>query len=145
MAVGILMNIRIQTDDSSISWTDTANLFKVVGWGQREPDDLRLAFAKSTFKCFAFDDAKLVGIGRTIDDGRYYATIVDVVVHPDYQRRGIGRQIMQNLKARTTGFLVVTLTAAPEVQSFYKKLGWRKLTTEMIFPRSEEQARQNCE
>jgi ribosomal protein S18 acetylase RimI-like enzyme len=139
------MSIHLQTNDSGISWLDVSNLFKAVGWGQRKPDDLRSAFAKSTFPCFAFDDAKLVGFGRTIDDGRYYATIVDIVIHPDYQRRGIGRQIMQNLKARMTGFLVVTLTAAPHVQPFYKKLGWRMMKTGMMFPRSEEQAKQNCE
>ena len=81
-----LMNIRIQTNDSGINWTDVANLFKAVGWGQREPDDLRSAFSKRTFKCFAFDDTKLVGFGRTIDDGKYMATVVDMIVHPDYQR-----------------------------------------------------------
>jgi len=117
------MTIRIHTNDSGVSWTDVTNLFRSVGWGQRDPEQVCSAFAKSTFKCFAFNDAKLVGFGRTIDDGRYYATIVDVVVHPDYQRQGIGRQIMQSLKAALNGFLVITLTAAPEVQPFYMKLG----------------------
>jgi len=92
------MTIRIQTDDSGVSWTDVASLFQAVKCGQREPDDLRSAFGKSTFKCFAFDGDKLVGFGRTIDDGKYMATVVDMIVHPDYHGRGIGRQIMQNLQ-----------------------------------------------
>ena len=70
------MMIRIQTDDSIVNWIDVANLFKAVGWGRREPDDLCSAFGKSTFKCFAFDGEKLVGFGRTIDDDKYYATIL---------------------------------------------------------------------
>jgi aralkylamine N-acetyltransferase len=139
------MNIRIETDDSGIDWTDVANLFQAVGWGQREPDDLRAAFGKSTFKCFAFDDKRLVGFGRTIDDGKYMAAVVDMIVDPDYQRYGIGRQIMQNLQGRLTGFLYVTLTAAADAQPFYEKLGWRKMTTGMILPRDEEQVRRNCE
>jgi aralkylamine N-acetyltransferase len=92
------MTIRIQTNDSGINWTEVANLFTSVGWGNRDPHDVRVAFNKSTFACFAFDDSKLVGFGRTIDDGKYYATVVDVVVHPEYQRQSIGRQIMQNLQ-----------------------------------------------
>jgi predicted acetyltransferase len=42
------------------------------------------------------------------------------------------------------GLLVVTLTAATDVQPFYRKLGWRLMSTGMIRPRSEEQARLNC-
>jgi ribosomal protein S18 acetylase RimI-like enzyme len=88
----------MQDNDSGIRWIEAASLFTAVGWGAREPEHLREAFARSTFKCFAFDDAKLVGFGRTIDDGRYYATLVDRIVHLDYQRQGIGSQIMQNLQ-----------------------------------------------
>jgi GNAT superfamily N-acetyltransferase len=139
------MNIRLETTDSGISWTEVASLFQVVKWGQRDPNDLRSAFGKSTFKCFAFDDETLVGFGRTIDDGKYMATVVDMIVHPDYHGRGIGRQIMHNLQSRLKGFLYVTLTAAAEVQPFYTRLGWRKMTTGMILPRDEEQARRNCE
>jgi hypothetical protein len=32
------------------------------------------------------------------------------------------------------GFLLITLTATPEGQPFYKKLGWRILRTGMILP-----------
>jgi aralkylamine N-acetyltransferase len=139
------MSIHMQTNDSGVSWIDVANLFQAVGWGECEPDDLRAAFGKSTYKCFAFDDERLVGFGRTIDDGKYMATVVDMIVHPDYHRRGIGHEIMQNLQSRLKGFLYVTLTAMADVQPFYTKLGWRKMTTGMILPRDEEQVRRNCE
>jgi GNAT superfamily N-acetyltransferase len=115
-----------------------------VGWGTRDPNDIRAAFAHSTIKAFAFDGAELVGFGRTIDDGKFYATVVDVVVSPEYQRKGIGREIVEDLQSRLKGFLVVTLTASPDVQPFYRRLGWRNQTTAMIRPRSEEQARLNC-
>jgi hypothetical protein len=52
---------------------------------------------------------------------------------------------MQSLQSRLKGFLVVTLTAVADVQPFYAKLGWCKMTTRMIFPRDEAQARRNCE
>ena len=136
--------IRIERDDRSVSWEEVAILFHAVGWGRRDPHDVQSAFARSTFKAFAFEGAKLVGFGRTVDDGRYYATVVDVVISPSHQRKGIGRAIVEDIQNRLNGFLVVTLTAAADVQPFYRRLGWRHQTTAMIRPRSEEQARLNC-
>jgi aralkylamine N-acetyltransferase len=136
--------MRIETDDAGVSWAQVAALFAAVGWGARDPDEIRAAFSRSTFKAFAYDGGELLGFGRTIDDGRFYATIVDVVVSPAYQRKGVGRAIVEDLQRRMKGFLVVTLTAAPAVQPFYKRLGWKMLTTGMIRPRSQEQARLNC-
>ena len=139
------MTIRTQMSDTDVDWSEVANLFASVGWGDRDPINVRRAFQKSTYVCFAFHDSKLVGFGRTIDDGRYYATVVDVVVHPEYQRQNIGQQIMRNLQNALKGFVLTTLTAVPAAQSFYEKLGWRKLKTGMMLPRSEEQANSYCE
>ena len=136
--------MRIKRSDESVSWQQVAALFQAVGWGQRDPNAIQSAFARSSFKAFAFDGDELVGFGRTIDDGRFYATVVDVVVHPAHQQKGIGKAIVQDLQSRLEGFLIVTLTAAPDVQPFYGRLGWRKQTTAMIRPRSKEQARLNC-
>ena len=112
----IIVSTRLQTNDSWIDGNQAASLFIAVGWGAREPEHLREAFAKSTFKCFAFGDAKLVGFGRTIDDGRYDATVVDRIVHPDDQKKGICTKIIQNLQNSMQGFLVTMRTAVPKVQ-----------------------------
>jgi GNAT superfamily N-acetyltransferase len=138
------VTIRIERNDEGISWEQIAGLFQAVGWRKRDPQDVRAAFARSTFKAYAFDRDELIGFGRTIDDGRYYATVVDVVVSPSHQRKGTGRAIVEDLQSQLNEFLVVTLTAAPDVQPFYRKLGWRHQSTAMILPRSKEQARLNC-
>ena len=80
------------------------------------------SFERSTFKAFAFEGDELVGFGRTVDDGRFYAILADVVVAPAWQRRGVGTAIVQDLQSRLKGFRMVTLTATPEVQPFYG--GW---------------------
>ena len=107
--------MRLERDDETVSWDQVAELFSSVGWGQRDPDAIQSAFSYSSFKAFAFDGDELVGVGRTIDDGRFYATIVDKVVHPAYQRKRVGSAIVEYLQSRLEGFLVVTLTAAPDV------------------------------
>ncbi|MEM9403944.1 MAG: GNAT family N-acetyltransferase [Pseudomonadota bacterium] len=43
------------------------------------------------------DDGRLIGMGRLIGDGGCNYEVVDIAVHPDYQRRGLGTEIMQSL------------------------------------------------
>lgn len=136
--------MRIERSEGSVSWEQVTGLFRAVGWGERDPNEVKDAFARSSFKAFALEGSELIGFGRTIDDGHFYATLVDVVVAPTHQRSGIGRAIVEDIQARLQGFLVVTLTTTPDVQKFYEQLGWRKQTTAMIRPRSSEQAMLNC-
>ena len=42
--------------------------------------------------------------------------------------------IVRDLQGRLNGFRMVMLTATPEVQPFYRRLGWRRLITGMLFP-----------
>lgn len=127
-----------------MTWERVADLFRAVGWHERGAEEVQRAFARSSFKAFAFDGDELVGFGRTVDDGHYYASIVDVVVAPGWQRQGIGRSIVEELQRCLEGYLMVTLVAAPDVQGFYRRLGWERQRTAMILPRSEEQRRSNC-
>ncbi len=136
--------MRIESDDGNVSWERVVELFRAVGWRDRNAEDVRSSFARSSFKAFAFEDGELVGFGRTVDDGRFYASVVDLVVVPSHQRRGIGRAILEELQRHLDGFLVVTLTAAPRVQGFYQRSGWQLQTTAMMLPRSDEQRRSNC-
>jgi GNAT superfamily N-acetyltransferase len=137
--------MRIEHSDEAVPWERAAALFGEIGWTARDAAEVRGAFSRSSFKAFAFEGDELVGFGRTVDDGRFYATVVDVVVAPAWQRMGIGTAIVQDLQSRLKGFLMVTLTATPEVQPFYKRLGWHRMVTAMLFPRSPRQAALNCE
>jgi len=138
--------MRIERSDEEVSWELVVALFQAVGWDGRDAANVQAAFSRSTFKAFAFEGKELIGFGRTIDDGRFYANIVDVVVSPAYQRSGVGRAIVEDLQSRISinGFLVVTLTAAPDVQPFYRRLGWRNQNTAMILPQSKAQEQLNC-
>jgi GNAT superfamily N-acetyltransferase len=139
--LGGLEALRIAGTTDDVDWREVVALFQAAGWGERDTTEIATAFARCPVRAFAFDGDTLVGVGRAIDDGRYYATIVDVVVSPAHQRRGVGRAIVAALQARLTGYLLVTLTAAPEVQGFYQRLGWQRQGTAMIWPRSAAQAR----
>lgn len=40
---------------------------------------------------------RIIGMGRAVSDGALVATLHDIMVHPEYQRQGIGRRIVKLL------------------------------------------------
>lgn len=120
------MDIRIIDDLSGVCWKRISELIKAVGWPQRSPEDLKNAFEKSTYIRIAYNQDTIVGFGRTVDDDKYYGMIVDLVVAPDFQGKGIGSIILQELKDEMKGFYIIGLMAAPGKHDFYHKQGWKK-------------------
>jgi aralkylamine N-acetyltransferase len=118
--------IQYQADLNGVSWNRISELMEAVGWDQRCPEELRQAFGKSTYVRIAYDGNKIIGFGRTVDDGRYYGMIVDLVVDPEFQGRGIGSKILRELQEEMTGYKIISLRAAPGMQDFYLKQGWKK-------------------
>jgi len=88
---------------------------------------------------FIYDGAQLAAFGRTMDDGCFYAMLVDVVVKPAYQKSGLGRDIVTHLREQLEGYKFITLTAAPGKEEFYLKLGWLRQASAMIWPVSDKQ------
>ena len=117
------MELTYRFSTSDAEWNELEGLFKAAGMGGRAKQKIARAFKKSSLVCLAFDSARLVAASRALTDWEYHATIYDVVVHPDYQQRGIGtrmmHELMQRLKVRR--FMLV---AKKEVQSFYGRLGF---------------------
>ena len=89
--------IRFQHDSQGVDWQDLVRLFKLANLGGREGDKIKRAFENSTVVCFAMDGSRLVGAARALSDLEYHATVYDVVIHPDYQRRGVGTKLMSEL------------------------------------------------
>jgi len=133
------MSIRYTNNCDQVNWIEVSSLFDKVKWGTRQPDVVQSTFEKSSFCRFAYANDKLVGVGRTVDDGAYYAWIVDLAVLPEYQGKGIGSYILKELECDLKPYITTMLTAASGKNSFYEKLGWVKQSSAYIWPRSESQ------
>ena len=129
----------------SIDWSRISELFKIVEWGYRPPEEIEQAFKQSTVTIFLYDNEELIGFGRTVDDGKYYALLVDVVIHPDYQGKGLGKKLVHDLRTQLQGYEFITLTAAPKKDGFYHKIGWKKQSSSFIYPKDAKQAEEHCE
>ena len=79
---------------------------------------------KMTINTTAWDGDKLVGCVRVLTDGYFFGTIPEILVLPDYRRRGIGRRLME--LAFETSPTSLFFGAQPEAVGFYEKLGYEK-------------------
>jgi ribosomal protein S18 acetylase RimI-like enzyme len=128
-----------------VNWKRISELFVLVDWEKRAPKEIEKSFRTSSVTCFVKDENEIIGFGRTVDDGKYYALLVDIVIHPDYQSKGIGKSIVNELRNRLEGYEFITLTAAPNKEGFYQKIGWKKQKSAFIFPKDEKQINEHCE
>jgi aralkylamine N-acetyltransferase len=99
-------------------------LFEAARLGGRRGDKILRAFLNSSLVCFARHGDRLIGASRALSDGEYHALIYDVVVHPEYQRHGIGSTMLRELLGRLPVWRVM-LVAGEEVQPFYQRFGFR--------------------
>ena len=101
-------------------------LYKANHWSSaRQPDALRQAMLNSHAVVSAWDSAQLVGVGNAISDGFLVVYYPHLLVHPDYQRQGIGRSILERLKQRYEGLHMQMLVADGEAIAFYEHCGFR--------------------
>lgn len=75
------------------------NLYKSVGWLNytSNPAMLKNAYKNSLKILGAYDADKLVGIIRVGGDGYSIVYIQDMIVLPEYQRKGIGTLLLEKI------------------------------------------------
>ena len=89
----------------------------------REYDVSRAATALTkTTNIGAWRGARLVGVVRVLTDDYFFATVPEILVDPEFQRRGIGRELMRRaLAVSPRGKLF--FGAQEQSVGFFTKLG----------------------
>ena len=112
-----------------------AELRRVAGLGERSLEAAELGLPQSLFAVCVRDGDRLIGMGRVIGDGGCNYEIVDMAVHPDYQRQGMGKRIMEALmdwlRANAPKTAYVCLIADDHAPALYAQFGF-----EPVAPRS---------
>jgi GNAT superfamily N-acetyltransferase len=118
------------TYTNTISVEDYNALFCAVGWGDCNPEQLANAIKNSAYIVVAKDGERIVGAARIVWDGGDGALLRDVVVLPEYQGYGIGKNLITKTidfirQALRTGWVVrYDLIASAGKEIFYSKLGF---------------------
>ena len=102
------------------------DLFLAVEWEVGNyPDRLVVALANSDTVYSAWDADRLIGLINALDDGVLTAYVHFLLVHPDYQSQGIGKELMRRMIAQYQDVLRMVLTADDSEAEFYQKMGLR--------------------
>lgn len=106
------------------------NLYRANGWTAADkPEALYQGLISSHALVSAWDEENLVGLGNAISDGHLVVYYPHLLVHPDYQGKGIGQMIMQRMAEKYGHFHMQMLTADGKAINFYEKCGFVKAGT----------------
>lgn len=107
------------------------SLYTSVGWENytRSPQMLERAYENSFLKIAAFDGERLIGMVRVVGDGASVVLIQDLLVRPEYQRKGIGSKLMRAVLERCKNVYQIELMTddTEKTTSFYQSLGLKKV------------------
>ncbi|MBU8892100.1 MAG: GNAT family N-acetyltransferase [Bacteroidales bacterium] len=106
------------------------DLFETTDWNTKyelSKEELYIALKNSWYTISVFEKEQLVGFGRVICDGVVHALILDVIIQPERQGEGIGKEIMNKLvtKCKKHKIRDIQLFSAKDKAGFYEKLGFK--------------------
>lgn len=135
------MDIEISLSCEGVQWQEVAAILKSVGMAYRDPEIHKRAFEASYVTVFLYRQGELLGFGRAISDGEYQAAVYDCAIKTEYQGKGFGRLIMEEMLPKIANCNVI-LYAAPGREGFYQNHKFRRMKTGMArFIHSEEMAK----
>ena len=115
-----------------MDWEEASEVIRraPLGSAKRAPEVLKQAFHNSFAAVLARDGDRLVGMCRALCDGHFGAVVYDVVLLPEYQGRGLGREMLGRL-CELLPVENIILYAVPGKEDFYRKCGFKAMRTAM--------------
>ncbi len=115
-------------EERNPSYDEYKTLRDAVGWGQTDETLTTKALNNTLYSLIALESNEVVAIGRVIGDGGLYYYIQDLIVSPNYQSKGYGKELMTKLmvfiQSHAHPGSTIGLMAAPGLESFYKEFGF---------------------
>ena len=117
---------------ASYKGEEILSLYASVGWTAYTdcPETLQRGFENSLLTLAAYEDGQLAGLIRTVGDGNTIVFVQDILVYPEYQRRGIGRALLQAVLDHYSHVRQIELATdnTPGTIGFYKSMGFVEMS-----------------
>lgn len=114
------------TEEKKFTKEQVQQLFLSVNWiSGKYPERLYKALMNSSTVLTVWDEKKLIGLTRVLDDSEMLAQIHYVLVDPDYQEMGIAGKMIEYIKEKYKDFMYID--GMPEDKKnvpFYQKHGF---------------------
>lgn len=109
-------------------------LYEFAPWARgRSVEGIVSMLANTDHVFSAWDGDRLVGFARVLTDGIYRATVWDVIVDPDYQNRGVGEKLVQEMLSHPSLADVEKFWLNTRDKfSFYEKFGFIRSDQAMV-------------
>ncbi|HVU94965.1 MAG TPA: GNAT family N-acetyltransferase [Puia sp.] len=118
----------------------TAEIIEVYnssGLNRPTTDPRRIAgmYANSNLVVTAWDGDLLVGVSRSLTDFHYCCYLSDLAIRKEYQKQGIGQELVRLTKEAIGPSSMLLLLAAPSAMEYYPKIGMDKLDNAFMIKR----------
>ena len=127
--------MEYRVNDKDLDTAEFLSLVQRVWPGSYDAERTQNALSR-TMNITARDHDRLVGCLRILSDGYYFGTITELLVLPEYQRRGIGSRLLQLAKENAPAMLY--FGSQPGLEGFYEKNGCRKGMQSYIIEKKRE-------
>jgi GNAT superfamily N-acetyltransferase len=114
--------------ENSLTYQEYVSLRSSVGWNNFAQEQVVKSIRNSIYDIKVVVENSTIAMGRLIGDGTYYL-VVDIIVQPEYQGKGIGSKILDSITKYVEdntpigGRSSVQLIAEPGKEGFYGKKG----------------------
>jgi GNAT superfamily N-acetyltransferase len=126
-------------DDVRIEAVQLAQVFRESGIARPVDDLPRLAamLEHANLLVTAWDGKRLIGVARALTDFSFCCYLSDLAVARDYQKRGIGKQLIERVRERVPvgEQSMLLLLSAPDAMGYYPKVGFDKVENGWIIKR----------
>ena len=118
--------MRIAYEDTNVFQAeDLQNLFLSVKWESgNHPEKLAVAMKHSDSVFSAWDNGKLIGLINALDDGVMTVYVHFLLVNPEYQGKGIGKELLRLITNKYNDYLRIVLVADDKETGFYQNIGF---------------------
>lgn len=100
-----------------------------VAWGNPPTPEAHLRILQGSYAVeLALDGERVVGFITAISDGVLSAYIPLLEVLPEYQKQGIGAELVRRMLARLQHLYMIDLMCDADLQAFYAQQGGRAYT-----------------
>ena len=130
------------SEDRQFQAEELGALFSSVQWeSARYPERLTRAMQGYSLVISAREEGRLVGLLAAMDDGEMTAYIHYLLVAPDQQRRGIGRELIARAQSHYAGYERIVLHSEGNSEAFYRSLGFATMNavSMIYYPQDKKQ------
>ena len=120
------MKAEISMQDT-VEQPEVIALYRANEWSSAEkPAQLLAALRNSHSLVTARLNGQLIGIGNAISDGHLVVYFPHMLVHPNHQGQGVGKEMMKAMQEKYVGFHQQMLIADGRAIDFYRSLGFSR-------------------